>query len=89
MPTPRFDPQNQNLNLADYDNIVTGLGALTNERNLPQQCMTGVMTNAKKFLNFLKNPQQAIDKLVENAKKLVDFLKKPSKLGIEVLETTS
>lgn len=57
MPTPRLDPQNPNLTLADHDNIVATLGALTNERNLPQQFMNGVMTNAKKLLEFLKKPK--------------------------------
>ena len=85
MPPPRLDLQN--MNPLDYGNIVAGLGDLTNERNLPQQFMNGVMTNTKKFLEFLKKPQQAIDGLVENAKKLLDFLKKPSNFGIEVLTT--
>ena len=85
MPPPHLDLQN--LNSADYDNIVAGLGDLTNERNVPQGFMNGAMTNAKKLLEVLKNPQQAIDGLTENAKKLLDFLKKPSKFEIETLET--
>ena len=85
MPPPRLELQN--LNLADYDNIVAGLGDLTNERNLPQQFMNGLMTNAKKLLEFFKKPQQAIDGLMENARKLLDFLKKPRKFGTEVLDT--
>lgn len=85
MPAPRLGLQN--LNLADYDNIVAGLGDLTNERNLPQQFMNGLMTRAKKLLEFLKKPQQAIDALMKNARKLLDFLKKPGKFGIQILDT--
>ena len=83
MPPPHLDLQNQNL--ADYDNIVTGLGALTNERNLPQQFTNGVMTNTKKLLETFKNPQQAIDGLTENARKLLEFLKRPSEFQIRSL----
>ena len=56
MPTPHLDLQNLNIDPADYENIVNGLGPLTNERNLPQQFMNGAMTNAKKLLEFLKKP---------------------------------
>ncbi|KAM0797951.1 hypothetical protein BDR22DRAFT_891725 [Usnea florida] len=76
MPPPPLDLQN--MDPLDYDNIVAGLGDLTNERNLPQQFMNGVMTNTKKSLEFLKKPQEATDGLVENARKLLDVLKKPN-----------
>ena len=87
MPPRRLDLQN--LDLADYDNIVAGLGDLTNERNLPQQFINGLMTRAKKLLGFFKKPQQAIDALMENARKLLDFLKKPSRFVTQVLDTHS
>ena len=75
MPPPRLDLQT--LSPPDCDNLVAGLGALTSERNLPQQFMNGFMTNAMKVLRFFKKPQQFINGAMINAKKLLEFLKKP------------
>ncbi|CAF9932112.1 hypothetical protein IMSHALPRED_008800 [Imshaugia aleurites] len=55
MPSPHLNLQS--LHPANLKNIPAGLGNLVNERGFNQQVITGLMTNAKKLLEFLKQPK--------------------------------
>lgn len=57
MPSPHLNLQS--LHPANLKNIPAGLGNLVNERGFNQQVITGLMTNAKKLLEFLKQPSES------------------------------